>query len=743
MKRIAAMIFFFVALAMMPWQGAQAATIEYSGTDGDLEWSIDSDGHLKISGEGDYEPCYYHGYGPAWTDYAEYIKTAEVDVTGITSTAYMFDECTRLTRINVNRFDTSQVMDMSYMFCECSNLVDVDVSEFNTSLVRNMSHMFYQCKQLINLDIGGFNTSQVTMMDCMFSDCINLTKLDVSQFDTSHVVNMSGMFSHCKNLSSLNVSKFNTSQVTDMNCMFYFSHGSKITSLDVSGFNTSKVTNMYCMFSGCSGLTSLDVSGFDTSQVTDMYAMFEGCESLISLDVSGFNTSKVTNMYCMFSGCSGLTSLDVSGFDTSQVTDMDWMFSDCFGLTSIKVGAWTLEYGTIIYLPTVSGYHWIDSDGNTVTQISESLESAMTYTRVNDGYEIYGLPTSFICPRIPSLITYQNKINYYYIWNSPFYQILNADKALNGTSFPIPGLATTNTIVDSGDTTQYVNNDTYVPQGICRMEDYILISAYQESYKGVDAKKKQIWKADYNSVIYVLDGSSFEYVTTLVLPNKYHNGGIAFDGDNVWLTNTKDGAKEVYYIKKDVIESKIAETSFSGPYSAMIRESELGTSFQIKNVPSCLTYHDGKLWVGTNGGNGQICGYMVTERSTDNPVLTTYKCDTITTASISGMSASAAKYINGIEFDGSDLYISVSSGRQGASKHIIRAKKVDTANIGSSYKVAKKVLVPDMGEEMLIEDNTLYCVFESGANHYNGSYGRGPSIVTERVLAFDKSLWED
>ena len=48
-----------------------------------------------------------------------------------------------------------------------------------------------------------------------------------------------------------------------------------------------------------------------------------------------------------------------------------------------------------------------------------------------------------------------------------------------------------------------------------------------------------------------------------------------------------------------------------------------------------------------------------------------------------------------------------------------------------------------MSEEMLIEGDILYCVFESGANHYNGTYGKGPSIVTERVLAFDKKLWEE
>lgn len=344
-------------------------------------------------------------------------------------------------------------------------------------------------------------------------------------------------------------------------------------------------------------------------------------------------------------------------------------------------------------------------------------------------------PTSFACKYIPSLSGYEKKLDYYYILNSLFYKKLSANTVLNGTSFPIPGLITTNTINNSNGVNEYVNNDTYVPQGICRMGKYILISAYQETYK------KNMWKAEYNSVIYVVNGSTFEYITTLVLPNTYHNGGIAFDGYNVWLTNSKN--KAVYYIKKEVIENKIPKESSSRPYSFMINESELGKSYRIENTPSCLTYHDGKLWVGTYGGNGQIYGYMLSETSSDEPILTNYKPDTITAATIVGMSAAAAKCINGIEFDGSDLYISVSSGRQGVSKHIIRAKKVGNANIGSSYKVVKKVVIPDMSEEMLIEGDILYCVFESGANHYNGTYGKGPSIVTERVLAFDKKLWEE
>ncbi|MCD7922602.1 MAG: BspA family leucine-rich repeat surface protein, partial [Clostridiales bacterium] len=104
------------------------AEILYSGTDGDLDWSIDSDGLLLISGVGDYSKH-------AWTKYSSYITSAIVEVSGITATNGMFFGCTRLTSIDVSGLDTSNVTDMGYMFDNCTSLMSLDVSGFDTSNV--------------------------------------------------------------------------------------------------------------------------------------------------------------------------------------------------------------------------------------------------------------------------------------------------------------------------------------------------------------------------------------------------------------------------------------------------------------------------------------------------------------------------------------------------------------------------------------------------------------------------------
>ncbi|MDD7209780.1 MAG: BspA family leucine-rich repeat surface protein, partial [Lachnospiraceae bacterium] len=138
----------------LPWI-VKAADIVHSGTDGDLTWSIDSKGCLRISGSGDYK---YH----AWTGYSDKIKTAVVDVDNITSANWMFYNCSSLTSLDLTSFNTGNVKDMGGMFWGCSSLTSLDLTSFNTGNVTSMSSMFYNCSSLTSLDLTSFNTGNVT-----------------------------------------------------------------------------------------------------------------------------------------------------------------------------------------------------------------------------------------------------------------------------------------------------------------------------------------------------------------------------------------------------------------------------------------------------------------------------------------------------------------------------------------------------------------------------------------------------
>ncbi len=256
----------------------------------------------------------------------------------VTNVEYMFNWCWNLEQINFTNFDTSNVTNMNQMFSCCESLVYLDISNFNTSKVTDMNGMFFRCSKLTNLDLSNFDTSKVTDMSDMFYSCCNLTNLE-HNFNTSNVTNMSSMFSSCSGLTSLYVSNFDTSKVTDMSYMF--SGCSKLTNLDIRNFNTGNVTDMRSMFDYLN-VTDLDLSRFDTSKVTNMSGMFNCCRNLTNLNISSFDTSNVKFMGLMFVSCENLVDLDISNFNTSKATDMYGMFMGCSKLSKINLGQFNI-----------------------------------------------------------------------------------------------------------------------------------------------------------------------------------------------------------------------------------------------------------------------------------------------------------------------------------------------------------------------------------------------------------------
>ncbi len=217
-----------------------------------------------------------------------------------TSLYYFFERLTKLETITgLEYLNTAKVTDMRYMFNNCSKLTSLDVTNFNTAKVTDMSYMFSSCKSLTSLDVTKFDTRNVTTMEGMFSSCSKLPSLDVTNFNTVNVKNMMKMFAGCKALTSLDVTNFNSENVTNMNRMFY--KCSKLTSLDVSNFNTKKVTNMSFMFSYCSTLTTIYVNDkFVIDKVTNGSYMFDNCSNLKGFIDNKNNSDKTDHIFANY-----------------------------------------------------------------------------------------------------------------------------------------------------------------------------------------------------------------------------------------------------------------------------------------------------------------------------------------------------------------------------------------------------------------------------------------------------------
>ena len=120
-----------------------------------------------------------------------------------------------LKKIKVKFKFKTKLTSTSYMFYNCSSLSSIDLSAFNTSNVNNMSWMFSCCSNLKYLNLSSFNTSNVENMSSMFNGCFSLQSIDLSSFTTDNVTDMSHMFKYCKSLKSIDLSKFNTSKVNN------------------------------------------------------------------------------------------------------------------------------------------------------------------------------------------------------------------------------------------------------------------------------------------------------------------------------------------------------------------------------------------------------------------------------------------------------------------------------------------------------------------------------------------------
>ena len=502
----------------LPWM-VKAADIVHSGTDGDLTWSIDSEGCLRISGSGDYK-------NHAWTTYHDEIKTAVVNVDNITSAHEMFSWCSSLTSLDLSELDTSKVTSMEDMFCGCNSLTSLNLSGFDTVNVKDMTWMFNGCSSLTSLDLSGFNTTKVTYMSGMFMGCNSLTSLNLSGFDTSSVKSVNGMF----------------------------------------------------MF--CSSLTSLNLSWFDTSKVETMRDMFSYCNSLTSLDLSGFDTSRVMDMEYMFCGCSSLTSLNLASFDITNVLNVDGIFGDCSHLSKINTPINTdSEKGV---LPEADNLQWTDTSGKVCIKLPGNIDHSIVLTRGGTGgggnselinytskyslNDTYSFTNGKASGRISlnMLNKFFKPLNAYSLWS----ENIGAD----GVCYGMAVSAMASSVYDSPIASSYGKNKLYdvmmntisTDTGISAKEyvQYAFVSQYTEQ---AQKERQDLGKSDLNGLYKAVEDNVFdngEPVSIAIRGDKNNYGhrlwaiGIGennsekteikvydcnYPGENCYLTLNKEG----------------------------------------------------------------------------------------------------------------------------------------------------------------------------------------------------------
>ena len=260
----------------------------------------------------------------------EYLNTANV-----TDMSLLFDNCQKLTSLDLTNFNTEKVTNMYRMFHACSNLKAIYASDkFTTSAVTESQNMFSGCNSLS----GDIDQNSVKVNDKTYAKIDGGYFRDKAYDNRPWVQYADGTLTfRCgyKKILGENEYALNSGEEPPAWAQGYIKTNKVVFE---ASFANARPTTCFAWFEKFSLLNQIEgIENLNTENVTSMAQMFFGCRNLAELDVTHFNTANVTSMNGMFNGCSGLISLDVTNFNTANVTNMSYMFFYCNKLKEIYV----------------------------------------------------------------------------------------------------------------------------------------------------------------------------------------------------------------------------------------------------------------------------------------------------------------------------------------------------------------------------------------------------------------------
>lgn len=271
----------------------------------------------------------------------------------------------------------------------------------------------------------------------------------------------------------------------------------------------------------------------------------------------------------------------------------------------------------------------------------------------------------------------------------------------------IPGMPSTR---ESDYIENMITSDTQCLQGLCFTTDYILMTSYAE-------------EADAEGSLMVFERASGKYLATLGMKKSSHLGGIAFDGENVWVCHSN--SKTLERIPYEFI-CAIAEEE----PGCCVDVSAMTDEYQLNNSPSSITYYGGRLWVPTHTKifDSKLYSYSYDKESNQLSAVSTYRIPS---------------KVQGIAFDAEGaVYLSTSYGRNNSSYLKVYSSLLTLTK--NPNKPTMKVEMPPCSEQITIADENIYVIFESASRKYfEGTDGNGTSTAPiDKVLEVGvASIW--
>ena len=302
--------------------------------------------------------------------------------------AFMFNDCKRLTSIDLSKFDTSNATDMKRMFAGCESITGLDVSGFDTSNVKSMYWMFRKVYNIQKLDLTNFSSDNLISVFGMF---VNSNSIEYvyfgADFTIEHVVRMDHMFHGCTLLKEADLYYFNTSNVVSMDSLFMYDRDLSMVILG-SNFSIDNTTNINYMFYSCDKLKAIYAKNdFNPSENLSSTGMFQGCWSI----VGGYGTSNKTTYINANIDNAKISNSEQSGYFTYYDDYTRYKINYILNGGSVyydnpeRYGSPMLS--SIDFYPAVKdGYiftGWASSAGQTptpVVNVTSSMSGDKTYT---------------------------------------------------------------------------------------------------------------------------------------------------------------------------------------------------------------------------------------------------------------------------------------------------------------------------------------------------------------------------
>ncbi len=266
------------------------------GKNGDnLTWTLDKEGLLTISGEGEMEE-YTASYSPFFYG-VKYIKAVHIShgVTSIGKEALFL--CYALKSIEIPNSVTT-IGDGAFTLC--SALTNIKIPNSVTSIGERA---FSGCEALTSIEIPN---SVTEIGNYTFSGCKELTNIEIPNSVTKIGENA---FAGCKALTNIDVAEDNTNY----------------SSTDGVLYDKEKKTLIKCP----EGKTSIEIAN-SVTEIED--GVFSGCHALTNIEIPNSMTKIGENA---FAGCKALTNIDVAE-DNTNYSSTDGVLYDKEKKTLIK-----------------------------------------------------------------------------------------------------------------------------------------------------------------------------------------------------------------------------------------------------------------------------------------------------------------------------------------------------------------------------------------------------------------------